>query len=49
LEKGKRRRFGVPMGVLPWKNEFGIKETTNGVTLPKEFTKNCFKNALLRI
>jgi hypothetical protein len=45
VEKGKRRWFGVPMGVLPWKKiEIGIKEMTTWVTLPRDFTKNCFKN-----
>jgi hypothetical protein len=35
---GKRRWFGVPMGVLPWKIEIGIKEMTTWVTLPRDFT-----------
>jgi hypothetical protein len=49
VEKGKRRWFGVPMGVLPWKIEIGIKEMTTWVTLPRDFTKNCLKNVLIRI
>jgi hypothetical protein len=39
VEKGKRRWFGVPKGVLPWKVEIGIKEMANWVTLPRDFTK----------
>jgi hypothetical protein len=38
VEKGKRRWVGVPMGVLPWKIEIGIKEMTTRVTLPRDFT-----------
>jgi hypothetical protein len=42
--KRKEEMFGVPKGVLPWKIEIGIKEITTWVTLPRDFTKNCFKN-----
>jgi hypothetical protein len=49
VEKGKRRCFGVPMGVLPWKIEIGIKEMTTWVTLPRGFTKSCFENVLIKI
>jgi hypothetical protein len=43
VEKGKRTWFGVPMGILPWKIEIGIKEMTTWVTLPRDFTKIVLK------
>jgi hypothetical protein len=30
-------------------NKFGIKEMTNGVTLPRDFSKTCFINVLLEV
>jgi hypothetical protein len=38
-----------PRGYYHGKIEIGIKEMTIWVTLPRYFTKNCFKNVLIRI
>jgi hypothetical protein len=38
-----------PWGYYRGKMEIGIKEMTTWVTLPRDFTKNCLKNVLIRV
>jgi hypothetical protein len=49
VEKKKEEMVRSTHGGTTVENEFGIKEMTNWVTLPRDFTKICFKNVLIRI